>query len=129
MFSSLLAISPIRNKIIQIKEMEKVYQAMANSMTGIEIDTMYRQGSILHQPPNLFFYEEASTPNTTSCLTFTTSTTEGTCKIFKISTTSDLVNLYLEGFEFSTGSIIKIQRSFANGFKDNISRAIIIDYR
>lgn len=41
MFSSLLVLAPVRNKIIQIKEMENIYQAMANTEKAVEISYYY----------------------------------------------------------------------------------------
>ncbi|MCS7200571.1 MAG: hypothetical protein NZ822_00210 [Patescibacteria group bacterium] len=137
MFSSIIWLSPIRLKIIQIKEMEKVYQAMANLLTALEIETTFRSGTYIEQLPTTNIetpqygkFDEATTTiiyNTSTC-SYRNFTDPHDCTIFTVIKTNEPFRLRISGFTFGENPN-KIQESTLFGYVGNITRNIIIYYR
>lgn len=120
MFSSLLALAPVRTKIIQIKEMEYVYQAMANAEKAIEIFSYFSNYG--DYPFSSELSITTTTSQTQSCAFYTT-TTLADCR--KTIITSNDSKFKILNYYFSTGTNMLLNASFFFGYTKNISRALM----
>ncbi len=125
MFSSLLAISPVRIKLIQIKDLEKTYQAMANAISGAEFQMTYDPHS--GNPPPLnsssIPYTLYSSYNTTTCDIFSTSS-QTYCYILDISTSGSWLMIKIKYIRFGDS----IEKLFSEGQSGLLRRSINVNY-
>lgn len=129
MFSSLLAISPIRNKLIQIKDMERIYQAMANAIAGIELVKTFSPLTE-NMPISQDYFRIVSSTDylTTTCGGISTPDPRE-CHFLEISTSSnDWLQLKSKYIYFATSGD-KIEKGFYEGYSNLIRRSINIDFR
>lgn len=120
MFLSLLALSPVRNKIIQIKEMENIYQALANTEKALEAFSYYSLYG--NEPFTGLAFSSTIDVNAFTCAFYTT-TTPGNCK--KITMSSDNNEFSASAYLFETSSEIFFNVTFFFGYVRNISRSLI----
>jgi hypothetical protein len=125
MFSSLLAISPVRIKLIQIKDLEKTYQAMANAISGAEFQMTY--DPLSGNPPPLnsssIPYTLYSSDNTTTCDIFSTSSLTY-CYILDISTSGSWLMIKIKYILFGDS----IEKLFSEGQSGLLRRSINVNY-
>jgi hypothetical protein len=123
MFSSLLAISPVRIKLIQIKDMEKTYQAMANAISGVEFQRTYYPPSDPPLNSSSIPYTLFSSSDTTTCDIFSTAS-KTDCYILDISTSGSWLIIKTKYILFGDS----IEKVFSEGQSGLLRRSININY-